>query len=75
VHRDVTLVDACPRRWREDESAAWANVQKGLTATSQNYREHLYLLAVAALYQDGSTGTKQSRDEAEPIADTPTRRI
>jgi tetratricopeptide (TPR) repeat protein len=39
-------------------------VQKGLKATSQNDREHQYLLAVAALYRDGGAGTKQSRDEA-----------
>ena len=49
---------------REDEAAAWTYVQKGLTARSQNDREHMYLLAVAALYQDAGAGTKQSRDEA-----------
>jgi tetratricopeptide (TPR) repeat protein len=48
----------------EDLKAAWAHVQKGLAAKSQNDREHLYLLAVAALYKDGGAGTKQSRDEA-----------
>ena len=48
----------------EDEAAAWAYVQKGLKARSQNDREHMYLLAVAALYKDAGAGTKQSRDEA-----------
>ncbi len=47
----------------EDEGAAWAYVQKGLTARS-NEREHMYVLAVAALYKDAGAGTKQSRDEA-----------
>jgi tetratricopeptide (TPR) repeat protein len=49
---------------REDEAAAWAYVQKGLKASSQNDREHMYLEAVAALYKDAGAGTKQSRDEA-----------
>ena len=49
---------------REDEAAAWAYVQKGLNAKSQNDREHHYLLAAAALYKDAGAGTKQSRDEA-----------
>jgi hypothetical protein len=49
---------------RDDEAAAWAYVQKGLTARSQNEREHMYLLAAAALYKDAGAGTKQSRDEA-----------
>ena len=48
----------------EDTAAAWAHVQKGLEARSQSEREHMYLLAVAALYKDGGAGTKQSRDEA-----------
>jgi hypothetical protein len=48
----------------EDEAAAWANVQKGLTAKSQNDREHMYLLAAAALFKDAGAGTKLSRDEA-----------
>jgi len=47
-----------------DEAAAWAYVQKGLKARSQNDREHMYLLAVAALYKDAGAGTKRSRDEA-----------
>ena len=49
---------------REDEAAAWAHVQKGLTARSQNDREHMYLLAAATLYKDAGAGTKRSRDEA-----------
>jgi tetratricopeptide (TPR) repeat protein len=48
----------------EDETAAWQYVQKGLRARSQNDREHMYLLAVAALYKDAGAGTKTSRDEA-----------
>jgi len=48
----------------EDEAAAWADVQKGLNARSQNDRERMYLEAVAALYKDAGAGTKQSRDEA-----------
>src|SRR5262245_28722933 len=38
---------------REDLAAAWAEVQKGLEAKSQNDRERMYLLAVAGLYKDG----------------------
>ncbi len=49
---------------REEEAAAWAFVQKGLKARSQNDREHLYLLATAALYKDAGAGTKEARDEA-----------
>jgi tetratricopeptide (TPR) repeat protein len=49
---------------REDEASAWAYVQKGLKAHSQNDREHMYLLATAALYNEAGAGTKQSRDEA-----------
>ena len=48
---------------REDEAAALAYVQQGLKARSQNDREHMYLLAVAALYKDGGAGTKKERDE------------
>jgi tetratricopeptide (TPR) repeat protein len=53
--------DAPPQ---QDEAAAWAYVQKGFKARSQNDREHMYLLAVAALYKDAGAGTKQSRDSA-----------
>jgi tetratricopeptide (TPR) repeat protein len=49
---------------REDEAAAWTYVQKGLTARSQNDREHMYVLAVAALYNNAGAGTKPSRDAA-----------
>jgi tetratricopeptide (TPR) repeat protein len=49
---------------REDEATAWAYVQKGLKTRSQNDREHMYLLAIAALYKDAGAGTKQSRDDA-----------
>ncbi len=49
---------------KEDLAAAWAQVQKGLGAKSQTDREHMYLLAVAALFRDGGAGSKQSRDEA-----------
>jgi tetratricopeptide (TPR) repeat protein len=48
----------------EDLAAAWAYVQKGLKARQKNDREHMYLLAAAALYKDAGAGTKQSRDEA-----------
>ena len=48
----------------EDEAAAWAYVQKGRKANSQNERERNYLAATAALYKDAGAGTKQSRDEA-----------
>jgi len=49
---------------RADEAAAWAHVQNGLKARSQNDREHMYLLAAAALYEEAGAGTKRSRDEA-----------
>jgi tetratricopeptide (TPR) repeat protein len=49
---------------REDEAAAWAYVQRGLKAKSQNDREHRYLVATAALYKDGGAGSKASRDAA-----------
>jgi tetratricopeptide (TPR) repeat protein len=45
-----------------DEKAAWALVQKGLTAKEASPREKLYLDAVAVLYKDGGAGTKSSRD-------------
>ena len=46
-----------------DETAAWALVQKGLTAQKASAREKLYLAAVAALYKDAGAGTKSARDE------------
>jgi hypothetical protein len=48
-----------------DLKAAWTHAQKGLAAKSQNEREQMFLLAVAALYKDGGVGTtKASRDSA-----------
>jgi tetratricopeptide (TPR) repeat protein len=49
---------------RDDLAAAWAHVQKGLKARSQNDRERMYLAAVAALYKDAGAGPKQERDDA-----------
>jgi len=49
---------------REDESAAWALVQKGMQATKKTEREKMYLDAVAALYKDAGAGSKSERDEA-----------
>ncbi len=49
---------------REDESAAWALVQKGLQATKKTLREKMYLDAVAALYKDAGAGSKSEHDEA-----------
>jgi predicted Zn-dependent protease len=49
---------------REDESAAWALVQKGRQTTQKTPREEMYLDAVAALYKDAGAGSKSERDEA-----------
>ena len=49
---------------REDESAAWALVQKGRQTTKKTPREEMYLDAVAALYEDAGAGSKSERDEA-----------
>ena len=49
---------------REDESAAWALVQKGRQTTKRTPREEMYLDAVAALYKDAGAGSKSERDEA-----------
>ncbi len=49
---------------KEDESAAWALVQKGMRATKKTVREKMYLDAVAGLYKDAGAGTKSERDEA-----------
>ena len=46
-----------------DETAAWALVQKGLSAPEASAREKLYLTAVAALYEDGGAGSKSARDQ------------
>ena len=49
---------------REDESAAWALVQKGRQTTKKTPREEMYLDAVAALYKNAGAGSKSERDEA-----------
>ena len=49
---------------QEDESAAWALVQKGRQTTKKTPREEMYLNAVAALYKDAGAGSKSERDEA-----------
>lgn len=46
-----------------DESAAWALVQKGLSAPEASAREKLYLAAGAALYKDAGAGSKLTRDQ------------
>ena len=49
---------------REDESAAWALVQRGMRATKKTVREEMYLNAAAGLYKDAGAGPKSERDEA-----------
>jgi hypothetical protein len=46
-----------------DEAAAWALVQKGMSASEALPREKLYLAAVAALYKDAGAGNKSTRDQ------------
>lgn len=46
-----------------DETAAWALVQKGLSAPEASPREKLYLAAVTALYKDAGAGRKSARDQ------------
>ena len=47
-----------------DETAAWALVQKGMTAQKASAREKLfYLAAVAALYKDAGAGIRSERSE------------
>ena len=46
-----------------DEAAAWALVQKGLSASEASPREKLYLAAVTALYKDAGAGSKSARDQ------------
>ena len=46
-----------------DETAAWALVQTGLSASEASPREKLYLAAVAALYKDAGAGSKSTRDQ------------
>src|SRR5215472_852292 len=48
---------------KDDETAAWALVQKGISASEASAREKLYLAAVAALYQDGGARSKSFRDQ------------
>jgi len=47
-----------------DEKAAWALVQKGLSALEASDREKLYLAAVAGLYRDAGAGNKSTRDQS-----------
>jgi tetratricopeptide (TPR) repeat protein len=47
-----------------DETAAWALVQKGLSAPEASARDRFYLAAVAALYKDAGAGTKSARDKS-----------
>jgi hypothetical protein len=49
---------------REDESAAWTLVQKGMQPTNKTPREKMYLDAAAALYKNSGAGSKSERDEA-----------
>ncbi|MCI0663289.1 MAG: hypothetical protein L0220_19665 [Acidobacteria bacterium] len=53
---------------KEDLSAAWAQVQKGIQASKKTPREKMYLDAVAALYKDAGAGSKTERDEAYKTA-------
>jgi len=46
-----------------DEAAAWALVQKGMSAQEASAREKLYLAAVAALYKGAGAGLKSERDQ------------
>jgi tetratricopeptide (TPR) repeat protein len=48
---------------QEAETAAWAFVQRGLSAPEASPREKLYLAAVAALYKDAGAGSKAVRDQ------------
>ena len=49
---------------REDESAAWALVRKGMQASKKTPREQMYLDALAALYKNAGAGSRSERDEA-----------
>jgi tetratricopeptide (TPR) repeat protein len=46
-----------------DETAAWALVQKGMSAQKASAREKLFLAAVAALYKDAGAGTRSARNQ------------
>jgi hypothetical protein len=48
---------------QDDETAAWALVQKALSAPEASPREKLYLVAVAALYKVAEAGSKSARDQ------------
>src|SRR6266542_4831762 len=48
---------------REDVTAAWALVQKGMQAKRSTPREKMYLDAAAALYKDVGARPKSERDE------------
>jgi tetratricopeptide (TPR) repeat protein len=47
----------------DDEAAAWALVERGLSVSKASAREKLYLAAVAALYEDAGAGSKSARDQ------------
>jgi hypothetical protein len=47
----------------DDEAAAWALVQRGLSASEASPREKFYLGAIAALYKDAGAGSKSTRDQ------------
>jgi tetratricopeptide (TPR) repeat protein len=49
---------------QENESAAWALVQKGIQTKKKTPREKMFLDAVTALYKDAGAGSKSERDEA-----------
>jgi hypothetical protein len=49
---------------KAEEAAAWALVQKGLSAKGKSPREVAYLAAVAALYKDAGMPPKSARDQA-----------
>jgi len=49
---------------KAEEAAAWALVQKGLSANRKSPREVAYLAAVAALYKDAGAAPKSARDQA-----------
>ena len=46
-----------------DETAAWTLVQKGISAPEVSPHEKLYLVAVAALYEEAGAGNKFTRDQ------------
>src|SRR5258705_6652080 len=48
----------------EDETAAWALVQKAIPTTKKTFREKMYLDAVRGLYKNAGAGSRSERDEA-----------